>query len=698
MTSPLKSEGTMEQLPESVLIIEDDKIDRLHIVRLLEGAGFDSLKIKTASSLKQGQESLNSQHFDCAIVDLNLPDSKGLKTIQAIRQQCPKIAIVVVTGEGSLKDGTESLAHGAQEYLIKDQIYADTLWRTIRFAFARKNLQDEHRQQHEFSEKLVEMAPAIILVLDLDGNIVRYNPYLEEISGRTLKEMKGHNWLTHFVPVTFREQARQNFAQTIASSKTGSVVSPIYTARGETLQIEWHGRVLTNHHGIANALLFVGQDVTKTKEVLKELKESQQKLNAVWRSMLTGVVIVNHQSHKIIDVNPVAVDILGISREQLINNNCCGLLCGSSSGHCLLDGHDDLFYQSEHTLERPDGREISIMKSVSKVSWNGIEYLIDSFIDITERKESERVIKETNKQLEEACSNLKEMSSQIVQSEKLASIGQLAAGVAHELNTPVGFTASNFDSLQNYMTKIKQILVLNQKLASGLEKGQSHVVDECAEKICEALERNKIDFVLTDIDQLFEESSEGLDRVTSIVQNLRDFSRIDQSEEFELFDINEGIQATLVVGRNAIKYDADIELELGNIRPISCHSGQINQVLLNIIVNAAQAIKYSDSTERGTITITTTCDDSHVTCIIADDGPGMSSEVQGHIFDPFFTTKPTGKGTGLGLSVSYDIIVNKHHGELTVISEPDQGTQFTIKLPLEQSIAKTTSTVCSPHM
>jgi signal transduction histidine kinase len=181
---------------------------------------------------------------------------------------------------------------------------------------------------------------------------------------------------------------------------------------------------------------------------------------------------------------------------------------------------------------------------------------------------------------------------------------------------------------------------------------------------------------------LFEESKEGLARVTKIVQNLRDFSRVDQAEAFDEYDLNHGIEATLVVARNAIKYHADVVTEFADIPHVPCNASQINQVFLNILVNAAQAIESQHRETNGSIKIKTYSDDTHVICKIVDDGPGIPANVIEKIFDPFFTTKPVGKGTGLGLSVSYDIIVRKHKGVLLVKSEIGKGTEFTIKLPI----------------
>ncbi len=198
----------------------------------------------------------------------------------------------------------------------------------------------------------------------------------------------------------------------------------------------------------------------------------------------------------------------------------------------------------------------------------------------------------------------------------------------------------------------------------------------------------KIDFILKDLPGLFNDSREGIDRVTSVVQNLRDFSRIDQPGSLDKYNINDGIKATLVVAQNEIKYDADVKTELSEVPIILCNAGQINQVLLNILMNAAQAIKSQVRNNKGSITIRTYSTDDDVVCEISDDGPGIEPDKLPKIFDPFFTTKPVGKGTGLGLSVSYDIIVLKHNGKLIVDSPVDEGTKFTIKLPLSKKEAK----------
>ncbi len=302
--------------------------------------------------------------------------------------------------------------------------------------------------------------------------------------------------------------------------------------------------------------------------------------------------------------------------------------------------------------------------------------------EMVRRHRTEKATRLAYEKLENTHKEVTQMQSQMVQNEKLASIGQLAAGVAHEMNTPVGFVASNFQTLENYVKKIRDLLITYGELIGQIETlGKTELRDKI-EGIGQFRDELQIDFILEDIQGLFDDSREGLERVTSIVQNLRDFSRVDQPGSRDEYNINKGIETTLVVARNEIKYNADVKTDFSEVPPIFCHSGQINQVFLNILMNAAQAIKSQERDGNGTIAIRTYATETEVVCEISDDGPGIPSDKLSKIFDPFFTTKPAGKGTGLGLSVSYDIIINKHNGEFFVESTVGEGTKFTIKLPI----------------
>lgn len=291
-------------------------------------------------------------------------------------------------------------------------------------------------------------------------------------------------------------------------------------------------------------------------------------------------------------------------------------------------------------------------------------------------RENERINRALQREKEEQrtlIKQLEEAHNQLLQSEKLASIGQLAAGIAHEINNPIGFVNSNLGTLKNY---VRDLLLL---------------IDELAVTVAPLLASNpplkkniddlhlKIDlaFLREDIGGLISESIDGTARVRRIVQDLRDFSRIGDAS-WERSDLHAGLESTLNVVWNEIKYKAEIIREFGVLPLVECRLSQINQVFMNLLVNAAHAIS-----ERGHITLRSGCVGEQVWVAIGDDGAGIAPEIQARIFDPFFTTKPVGKGTGLGLSVSYGII-DKHGGRIEVDSQLGVGTTFTIWLPVHQ--------------
>jgi len=264
-------------------------------------------------------------------------------------------------------------------------------------------------------------------------------------------------------------------------------------------------------------------------------------------------------------------------------------------------------------------------------------------------------------ELAEKLGELEEAHGQLLQSEKMASIGVLAAGVAHEINNPVGFVSSNMGTLKDYS---KTMVALLDACRAGTATEADFVAAD-------------FDYLKTDISDLIRESRDGLERVSKIVADLKDFSRLDQAEWQEA-DLNAGIECTLNVVRNEIKYKAEVVREYDpELPPVPCLPAQINQVVMNLLVNAAHAID-----ERGIITVRSGHDAGWAWIEVADTGRGMSPEVKKRIFDPFYTTKPAGKGTGLGLSISYDI-VSKHGGHIDVTSEPGRGTTFRLWLPLK---------------
>lgn len=299
--------------------------------------------------------------------------------------------------------------------------------------------------------------------------------------------------------------------------------------------------------------------------------------------------------------------------------------------------------------------------------------------DNNRRQEAEHVLRARNTELTELNRKLSEAQEQLLQSEKLASIGQLAAGVAHEINNPIGYVHSNLGSLENYLKDLFDLTAQVEDVLAELPES-----DPLRRRITALRDRFDLAFIKEDLPALLEESKEGITRVKKIVQDLKDFSRVDTSQEWQMADLHSGIDSTLNIVRNEIKYKADVVKEYGDLPHVECLLSQLNQVFMNLLVNAAHAMK---DKERGTITVRTgQCDEREVWIEVSDDGCGISPANLKRIFDPFFTTKPVGKGTGLGLSLAYGI-VQKHHGRIEVKSEEGRGTTFRVVLPVSQANA-----------
>lgn len=319
-----------------------------------------------------------------------------------------------------------------------------------------------------------------------------------------------------------------------------------------------------------------------------------------------------------------------------------------------------------------------------RVAENALRKAKDGLEHIVEKRTAQ--LAQANDKLEDDIRQLTELNDllsaaqqQLVQAEKMASIGQLAAGVAHEINNPIGYIFSNFGTLHNYLDQLFEMLAAYQDAESSI--AQPSVVSD----LRAMRQRIDLDFLRDDIPALMRESREGIVRVRHIVEDLKDFSRADASQEWSRADLHQGIDSTLNIVANEVKYRADVVKAYGDIPEIECLPLQINQVVLNLVVNAAQAM----GEQRGKITLRTGMADDHTVKLeVEDTGNGIAPDTLSRIFDPFFTTKAVGKGTGLGLSLAYGI-VQKHKGRIEVDTELGRGTCFRVLLPIRHTEEQT---------
>ncbi|MFT5542551.1 MAG: two-component system NtrC family sensor kinase [Glaciecola sp.] len=336
----------------------------------------------------------------------------------------------------------------------------------------------------------------------------------------------------------------------------------------------------------------------------------------------------------------------------------------------VVNGKDELaevaqaFNKLNTTLEIEHDRQESYQKELEVFN----RTLEDKVIQRT------ALLNKQNDQLERTNYELQEAQQQLVHAEKMVSLGQLAAGVAHEINTPIGFVTSNLNSLKQYTDAYRQLSKQVAELLSS-ESPESEILSKQA--LLKFVQSEDLTFINRDTKDLLDESIEGLERVKDIVKDLKQFSRAD-SDEKQLFDINDCVTTTLNMVSNELKYHCNIETHLSPLPKILINVGKISQVLTNLLINAGQAIS-----KNGQITIRTEQQGNNVVVSIADNGSGINPENRSKLFDPFFTTKEEG-GTGLGLSISYGII-QSHHGDITVTSEPNKGSCFNIILPVGEN-------------
>ncbi len=412
---------------------------------------------------------------------------------------------------------------------------------------------------------------------------------------------------------------------------------------------------------------------------MTERKTIQEGLvSMVLDSMTEGVLGLNREK-RITVANRAAYYLFGWSDEELVGQYLHALLQpkrrdGSpypenESPLAWLD-NDGGFYLIEDIFWGKDGHLVEVeMSGIPLPQPEGDTYTLVLIRDIAERKETQAALLKAFQDRDAVNKKLEDAQDQLLQSDKLASIGQLAAGVAHEINNPVGFVHSNLGSLKGQVEDLLKVLEAYKRAEPALA-GHTEILAE----IEQAKAAADLEFMQDDIASLINESLDGISRIKKIVDDLKDFSHVD-SADWQHANLEMGLDSTLNIVWNEIKYKAEVLKEYGGLPEIECIASQLNQVFMNLLVNAAHAIE-----ERGTITLRTGFDENNVWVDIADTGKGIKPEHLKRIYEPFFTTKPVGKGTGLGLSLAYGI-VKRHHGRLEVRSELGKGTTFRITLP-----------------
>jgi PAS domain S-box-containing protein len=443
---------------------------------------------------------------------------------------------------------------------------------------------------------------------------------------------------------------------------------------------------IKSHSGEVTAVIEMVEDITEQILAQEEIRKLSQ---AIEQSPIP--VIITDTDGKIEYVNPKFSAVTGYSPSEVLGRTPAILKSGTQDDsvyaalwRTITAGGE---FVAEFNNKTKDGGLYWALASVSPLrnGENQITHYLGIQQDITERKRMESDLHDKNDRLEETLKQLKQIQMSLIQHEKLAGIGQLAAGVAHEINNPLGFVISNFAILKKYCTRLQDMIAAYRDYMDvSLSVDDARRI-QAADRMRRYEQELKIAKTLADLPDLLSESTEGLERVGAIVKGLRLFSRVDSDHKFGIYELNAGIETTLMVAKNEIKYVAEVATELTPVPAIEAVGSEINQVLLNLLVNAAQAIQNQGKEGAGEIRIKTYADENYVYCEIADNGGGIIPGNEKKVFEPFFTTKPVGQGTGLGLSISYDIVVNRHHGQILMQNRYGEGVTFTVRLPITQS-------------
>lgn len=537
---------------------------------------------------------------------------------------------------------------------------------------AMKRLQDKLYQL----TLAVEQSPASIVITDLDGNIEYVNPKFCKSSGYSTEEVIGQN------PRVLKsgELSDSTYAELWKTISSGGEWRGELHNKRKDGSLYWEFASISamiDKEGKFSGYLAVKEDITERKAIEQELARSRAELveqnkllqdiygqveqaKREWEQTLDhlrDVVLLADSENRIRRSNLLFAEITGKSVQELVGRDWRDLI--SEAGFVFQNFNG----AAGELADVRKGRVYNL--TVYEINSDGASYgYVVSLNDTTELHQATR-------ELEKAYDELKSVQMQIFQQEKMASIGQLAAGVAHEINNPMGFISSNISTLKKYFERITDYMGrVGQAVAERSD-------DELTAKLAEMRRQLKIDHIMDDGLQLIAESQEGAERVRRIVQDLKSFSRTDQAET-ALVDINEALVTTINIAWNEIKYLATLERQFGELPRVMCYPQQLNQVFLNLLVNAAHAV----SGKKGVITVRTWAEGDSVSVAVIDNGCGIPENIRQRIFEPFFTTKEVGKGTGLGLSISYDI-VKKHGGRIDVQSEAGVGTTFTVTLPVD---------------
>ena len=694
-----------------LFIIADAEVEA-DVRRKLSDIRASRFQIVTVRSLVEALTSLARIPFDVFLLDLAVPDCEGISSLRRLIVAATNAPVVIVSKAYDETQAFEAVRAGAEDYTVGSRMNAAAFERVILYAIERHVARQRTALQFSVSRMLAESATLRGAATGILGALCEFakcnrgEVWRAEADQNRLVLVDCWPASSGSLPPTEGSESPglsrgEGLLGTVWESCTpGWIPDRPSDGSQNSLSLEDHSRAsepavalpLSVGTGTLGVLALFGPGATSRDEdfiklltsvagqlgqfmARKSAEEDRESLGAerliILDSMSEGIYGLD-QHASITFMNKSAARILGCNPEQVLGKNSHLLFhhtrpdgTAYPQSECpiarlMLSGEN---YRSDQDyFWRLDGSHFAVDYSARPVFKDSrITGAVISFTDISDKRQ---------------------MEVELRHGQKLEAVGRLAAGIAHEINTPIQFIGDNTRFLQDSFRDTLEMIAKYEQIYDEAAKGSPNPgllveLDAIRQKI-------EWSYLRIEIPKAMEQALDGVNRVATIVRAMKEFSHVDRSAEKTAADLNKALESTLIVARNEVKYVADVQTDFGPLPPVICHLGDLNQVFLNLLVNAAHAIAEAAGPhgEKGLITLRTTCDDEFVSVSIQDTGTGIPESVRGKVFDPFFTTKEVGKGTGQGLALARAVVVDKHGGTLTFETQMGKGTTFFVRLPI----------------
>jgi PAS domain S-box-containing protein len=684
-------------------------------VLVIDANADDADELCEKLALAQAFELLSTRRYEAILVDLAISQNSSLTTLAELQSNAAEVPILATTRIDDETKALEIVRAGAQDYLLKDRLTSASLERILLYCIERQRARTRAALHGSVSQVLAaaqsvpETETAILKVLceflefeygefwrldrvssklvhheswslpSQDLNALRAAAHAMQFSKGQL--LAGRVWALG-APVwveDIREDPDLRSAKVLVDGGFRSVFAVPVTIGDETLGVmEFFGRESQSADDeLLRVAAIIGSQVGQFL-ARKLAEDEQQRLTnerllildsaseGIYGIDLTGRInFINRAASRMFQYSQAEVQ--GKKSHELFHHTRRD---GSHYPYEECPFHQvvnsgERYHSDDEYFWRKDGSPFAAECSCNPmIEGEKITGAVLCFNDVTARRQLEIELRHA---------------------QKLEAVGALAAGIAHEINTPIQFVGDNTRFLQNAFRDLEHLFVVYHRLYQEASSGL--VTPGLLYEVKAARENADWEYLQTEVPKALDQALDGISRVASIVRAMKDFSHVDRRAEKSAADLNKAIESTLTVARNELKYVADVDVDLGPIPPVLCHLGDLNQVVLNLLINAAHAIGdvVKDSTRKGRITVRTRQFDDSVEIAISDTGTGIPEGIRDKIFDPFFTTKEVGRGTGQGLALARAVVVEKHGGTLTFETESGKGTTFYIRLPLAVS-------------